>query len=132
MISNPVLNEDFRYLIKQRGGMLAKGRLLGLQFGALMEDNLYFKLGKHAVELANQIRKTLDSLYVPYLVPGTTNQIFPIMPDKLLDELKQNFMFTEMERVDDSHRAVRFCTSWASTKENVDALCNEILRLAAL
>lgn len=132
VISNPVLNEDFRYLIKQRGGMLAKGRLLGVQFGVLMEDNLYFELGKHAVQLADQIRQMLDDLHVPYLVPGTTNQIFPILPDKLLDELKRNFMFTEMERVDDRHRAVRFCTSWASTKENVDALCKEIHRLAKL
>lgn len=132
VISNPAINEDFRYLIKQRGGMLAKGRLLGVQFGVLMEDNLYFELGKHAVQLADQIRETFDKLSVPYLVPGTTNQIFPILPDSLLDELKKRFMFTEMERVDEAHRAVRFCTSWASTQENVDALCAEIERLAEL
>ena len=132
VISNPAINEDFRYLIKQRGGMLAKGRLLGVQFSALMEDGLYFKLGEHAVKLADQIRDTFDKIGAPYLVPGTTNQIFPILPDKLLDELVKNFMFTEMERVDADHRAVRFCTSWASTSENVDALCKEIERLANL
>ena len=132
VITNPALNEDFRYLIKQHGGMLAKGRLLGLQFCALLEDGLYFELGKHAVKLADQIRDTIDSLNVPYLVPGTTNQIFPILPDTLLDELKLKFMFTEMERVDANHRAVRFCTSWASTQENVDALCEEIKRLSAV
>ena len=130
VISNPAINEDFRYLIKQHGGMLAKGRLLGVQFLALMEDDLYFKLGAHAVKLANRIRETFSKLNVSYLVPGTTNQIFPILPDKLLDELSKNFMFTEMERVDDNHRAVRFCTSWASTVENVEALCNELERLA--
>lgn len=132
VISNPVIDEDFRYLIKQRGAMLAKGRLLGVQFGVLMEDNLYFDLGAHAVKLADRIRKTIDKIGASYLVPGTTNQIFPIFSDELLNELSKKFMFTEMERVDEKHRAVRFCTSWASTVENVDALCKELERLAAL
>ena len=132
VISNASINEDFRYLIKQHGGMLAKGRLLGVQFGALMDNNLYFEISKHAVRLADRIRNTFDKLGVPYLVPGTTNQIFPVLPDILLNELSKKFMFTEMERVDDTHRAVRFCTSWASTPENVEALCCEIERLAAL
>ena len=132
VISNPALKEDFRYLIKQRGGMLAKGRLLGVQFGALMEDNLYFDIAAHAVKLADQIRDTFAKLGVSYLVPGTTNQIFPIFADDFLDELSKNFMFTEMERVDETHRAVRFCTSWATTQENVDALCKEMERIASL
>ena len=132
VIANPAINEDFRYMIKQRGGMLAKGRLLGVQFCALMENDLYFKLGAHAVRLADQIRGTFDRLGVSYLVPGTTNQIFPILPDTFLAELEKNFMFTEMERVDETHRCVRFCTSWASTQENVDALCAELERIAAL
>lgn len=132
VISNPALKEDFRYLMKQKGAMLAKGRLLGVQFGALLENNLYFDLGVHAVKLADRVRDTFSKMGVSYLVPGTTNQIFPILPDKLLDELGKNFMFTEMERVDENHRAVRFCTSWASTEQNVDALCMELLRLANL
>jgi len=132
VILNPALKEDFRYLIKQRGGMLAKGRLLGVQFASLFENDLYFELGAHAVRLANQIRETFDRLGVSYLVPGTTNQIFPILSDAFLDELSKNFMFTEMERVDEDHRAVRFCTSWASTQENVDALCHELERIAAI
>jgi len=132
VISNPALKEDFRYLIKQRGGMLAKGRLLGVQFGALMENDLYFELGAHAVKLADKIRDTFDKMGVSYLVPGTTNQIFPILSDKLLNELGKNFMFTEMERVDETHRAVRFCTSWASTEDNVNALCKELEHLAKL
>ena len=132
VISNPAINEDFRYLMKQHGAMLAKGRLLGIQFDVLMNDNLYFELGVHAVKLADQIRETLDKVGASYLVPGTTNQIFPVLPDTLLDELSKKFMFTEMERVDATHRAVRFCTSWASTEENVDALCKELERLATL
>ena len=123
VIGNPVLAEDFRYMIKQHGGMLAKGRLLGLQFDALFTDDLYFNIAKHANILADKLRQTLDSLGYPLLIPGTTNQVFPILPDSLLERLSEEFSFTEQQRVDDSHRAVRFCTSWATTEENVDLLC---------
>jgi len=131
VITNPVLKEDFRYIIKQHGGMLAKGRLLGVQFDALFTDNLYFEISAHAVEMADRIRDCFDELGVAYLVPGITNQIFPILPDELLAQLSQNFMFTEMERVDEHHRCVRFCTSWATKPENVEALCVELKRLSA-
>ena len=132
VISNPVLKEDFRYLIKQHGGMLAKGRLLGVQFDALMTDNLYFEIAGNAVRLADKIRATLDDLGVTYLVPGITNQIFPILSDKCLEQLAKEFCFTEMERVSETHRAIRFCTSWATTEENVDKLCAALKNLAHL
>ena len=126
VISNPVLAQDFRYLIKQHGGMLAKGRLLGVQFDALFTDDLYFRIARHANDLADKIRDTLQELNYPLLVPGTTNQIFAILPDTLLDQLALDFQFTQQERVDPDHRAVRFCTSWATTKEQVDALCEAL------
>ena len=129
VIGNPALKEDFRYLIKQHGGMLAKGRLLGVQFDALMEDGLYFKIAAHADKMADKIRAALDELKVPYLMPGITNQIFPILPDAVLEELAKSICFTEMERVDETHRAIRFCTSWATPEENVQALISELRRL---
>ena len=128
--SNPALAEDFRYMIKRQGGMLAKGRLLGVQFDALMTDNLYFDIAGHAVALADQIRACIDELGYPYLVPGITNQIFPIFPDELLAKLAENFVFCEQERVDATHRAIRFCTSWATRQEAVDALCAELRKLS--
>ena len=130
VISNPVISEDFRYLIKQRGGMLAKGRLLGVQFDALLEEDLYFKIAAQADALADRIRQCIDELGFPYLVPGVTNQIFPIFPDSLLTELAKEFSFTEMGRVDETHRAVRFCTSWATRPDQVDALCAKLRSLA--
>lgn len=129
VISNPVLSEDFRYIMKQRGGLLAKGRLLGVQFDALFTDDLYFTIAAHAVKMADQIRATLDALGWGYLVEGVTNQIFPILPDALLNKLADNFAFSEQERVDASHRAVRFCTSWATREENVKALCDALTYL---
>ena len=129
VISNPVLAEDFRYIIKQHGGLLAKGRLLGVQFDAIFEDDLYFKISKHADRLADTLRATFDELKVPYLVPGNTNQIFPILPDAVLDKLAETYVFCEQERVDATHRAVRFCTSWATKEENVAKLCADLRSL---
>ena len=116
-------------MIKQHGGMLAKGRLLGIQFDTLMTDNLYVEIAAHAVEQANRIRTTLKELGVPYLVPGVTNQIFPILPDAWLDQLAKEFVFCEQERVDEAYRAVRLCTSWATKEENVDKLCQALREL---
>lgn len=129
VIPNPILAQDFRYLMKQHGGMLAKGRLLGVQFGALMADDLYFEISRHANRLADQLRRTFQELKVPFLVEGVTNQLFPILPDAVLEKLSQTYVFCEQERVDETHRAVRFCTSWATRPENVDQLCADLRRL---
>ena len=126
VIGNPALAEDFRYLIKQHGGMLAKGRLLGVQFHALLEDGLYFSIAEKADRLADKIRETLEAQNVPFLVSGATNQLFPILPDSVLAELAKKYVFSEQERVDKHHRAVRFCTSWATKEENVQELCRDL------
>lgn len=130
VISNPVIAEDFRYLIKQHGGMLAKGWLLGLQFEVLFRDGLYMDISRHANRMADQIRSTLRSLNYPMLVDGVTNQVFPILPDVLLAELKGSFTFSEQERIDEHRSAVRFCTSWATKQSSVDALCKELIKLS--
>jgi len=126
VIGNETIAEDFRYLIKQRGAMLAKGFLLGAQFDALFTDGLYFDAARQANELADKIRAVLSGLNVPMLVPGVTNQVFPILPDAALEKLGKEFTFAEIQRVDASSRAVRFCTSWATKPESVDALCDAL------
>lgn len=131
VIRNPALAEDFRYIIKQHGGMLAKGRLLGVQFDTLFTDDLYYKISAHADAMADRLRDTLAEIGAPLLVPGTTNQVFAILPDKALEELAKTVTFSEQERVSDTHRAVRFCTSWATKAENVDTLCRKLKELAA-
>ncbi len=132
VISEPALAEDFRYMIKQHGGMLAKGRLLGLQFDTLLRDNLYFRLARQANEKADQLRTVFDELGYPLYVPGTTNQVFVVMPNPILEELAKSFTFTQECRIDEGHCAVRFCTSWATTQENVDALCCALRRITKL
>lgn len=129
VVSNPQIAEDFRYLIKQRGGMLAKGWLLGLQFEALLEDDLYFAVSAHADRLADKIRDTLRSLGYPLLWVNRTNQVFATLPDSLLESLSSSFTYAVWEKPDEAHTTVRFCTSWATLPENVDALCRRLIQL---
>ena len=131
VISNPVIAEDFRYLIKQHGAMLAKGWLLGLQFEALLENGLYFEISRHAVAMADQIRRTLSDLGYPLYANGRGNLIFPIFPNDILAALAENFTYSTEAVIDGSHKAVRFCTSWATKQEEIDALCAELRRLSA-
>ncbi|MBQ8592660.1 MAG: low specificity L-threonine aldolase [Lachnospiraceae bacterium] len=126
VIRNKDLQKDFRYFIKQKGGMLAKGRLLGIQFSTLFENDLYFTIAQHANKLADEIRAALNRKGYSYLVENTTNQIFPIMPDEHLKILSDKYGYCYQAKIDDTHSAVRFCTSWATTEENVKRLVEDI------
>ena len=129
VIPNPAIAKDFRYMIKQRGGMLAKGRLLGIQFVGLFEDGLYFKLSEHAVGLAMKIREACKSKGYSFLVDSCTNQQFPILPNAVLEKLKEKYVFSMWGKVDEGNSAVRFCTSWATKADDVDAFCADIAAL---
>lgn len=122
VIVNESLKKDFRYFIKQNGGMLAKGRLLGIQFMTLFEDGLYFELSEHAVAQAMRIRDAFASKGYRFLVESPTNQQFPILPNSEMDRLSADFKFSVWQKIDEGHTAVRFCTSWATKAEAVDAL----------
>lgn len=123
------LSKDFRYFIKQNGGMLAKGRLLGIQFQTLMEDNLYERASEHAVSLAMKIRAAFEAKGCKFLVDSPTNQQFPILEDSVLEVLGNDFGYELWQKVDETHSGVRFCTSWATKSENVDILLAAIDRL---
>ena len=126
VITNPELNTRFRYMIKQRGGMLAKGRLLGLQFSTLMEDGLYFTIAKKAVDQAMRIRDALMKKGIPLYVDSPTNQLFPIFTDDQSETLEDDFDLAIWERVDESRVAVRICTSWATPDAYVDQFIQAI------
>lgn len=129
VISKETLKEDFRYILKQKGGMLAKGRLLGLQFVALFEENLYFEMSTHANNMAMLIKKACIEKGYPFLTDSTTNQQFPILPNKVLDKLKQNFEYSFWQKIDGDHSAVRFCTSWATDIKAINELTDTILSI---
>ena len=122
IIVNPALRRDFRYILKQKGGMLAKGRLLGVQYCAMFKENLYFELSDHADKLAMKLKAVLTELGYSFLYESYTNQQFPIMTDETLAKLGEKYAYSFWEKVDENHTAVRFCTSWATRSEDVDAL----------
>lgn len=129
VFSNPALDKDFRYMMKQHGGMLAKGRLLGLQFQTLMEDDLYFSIARKAVEQAQRIRSALKAKGIPLLIDSPTNQLFPIFTTVQAEALAREFMLDSWEQMDDGHIAQRICTSWATPDNYVDAFIAAINRL---
>ena len=126
VLLHPALQEDFRYLMKQKGAMLAKGRLLGLQFLVLFEDGLYWRLADHADRLALRLRDRLAAKGVPFLLDSPTNQQFPILPDKVLEALSHRYAWSFWEKVGEDRSAVRFCTSWATREEDVEALLRDL------
>lgn len=129
VICDPALQRDFRYMIKRQGGMLAKGRLLGIQFETLFTDGLYEQLGRHAVELAGRVRRAFEEKGVEMAYPSHTNQQFPILTQAQRDKLGEKYAFSFWEQVDEDRAAVRFCTSWATREEDVDALVADIANL---
>ena len=130
VITNPKLQKDFRYFMKQKGGILAKGRILGIQFLTLFEDGLYLKISQHANDMAALIKKACQQASLPFLYESPTNQQFPIFPNDMLANLEETYAFAHMGRVDKTHSAIRICTSWATRKEDVDQLIADILKLA--
>ena len=126
VITNEALKKDFRYMIKQNGGMLAKGRLLGVQFDTLFTDDLYFKISAHADELAMKLKKAFQKKGYGLRYDSYTNQQFPILPDSHIEKLKEKYVFEFWEKVSDAESAVRFCTSWATKPEVVEELIRDI------
>ena len=129
VIRNERMKRDFRYSIKRHGGMLAKGRLLGIQFATLFTDGLYMHIAQHAIDQAMRIKDALLQKGIPFLIDSPTNQQFPIFSTSQLELLSQKYLFSIWQKVDDSHTAVRICTSWATKTENVNQLIKDIEEL---
>ena len=119
VIVNESLKEDFRYFIKQRGGLLAKGRLLAINFIELFKENLFFELAEHANQMAMQLKEGIEKAGYCFLTESTTNQIFPIFPNEFLNVLSSHYKFEIWEAVDDKHTAIRLVTSWATKEDEV-------------
>ena len=126
VITNDELTADFRYLIKQKGALLAKGRMLGLQFDTLFTDNLYERLGSYGNAMAERIRTACKVAGYEFVVDNATNQVFPIIPTTKLDDLKSKYQFMGMGEVRPGYEAVRFCSSWATREEDVVELVQDI------
>lgn len=110
--------------IKQNGALLAKGRLLGVQFDTLFTDGLYSQISRHAIKMADMMREIFKKKGYTFFIPTVTNQIFVILENSKMQELKKSVSFGFWEKYDDNHTVVRFASSWATTSENVELLEN--------
>lgn len=108
--------------IKQHGALLAKGRLTGVQFEALFTDGLYFEIGRQAIETAQALRRVLHERGYQFFLETPTNQQFVILPNEDMARIREHAAIEYWEKYDDTHTVVRFCTSWATTQEDIDAL----------
>lgn len=120
IITEKDLRPDFAFNIKQKGALLAKGRLLGIQFLELMKDDLYFDLARNANEQAMKIKKALSERGVQFLSDTSTNQIFPILNNKIIEVLSEKFEFYIWKKIDENLSAIRLITSWNTQNEPVE------------
>ena len=114
--------KHFLTSVKKRGALLAKGRLLGVQFDALFTDDLYFRIGRHANEMAEKMKAIFAARGVPFHIQSPTNQQFVVLENGRMEALRQKIAFSFWEKVDDTHTAVRFAAGWSTTEEDLRAL----------
>ena len=121
VIVNDELKANFRRNMKQRGAILAKGKVTGIQFEELFKGNLYMELAEHANAMADKLREGIKECAYPFLVETPSNQMFPIFPNEVLEKLNEEFVIPEWEvEIDDANTCVRIVTSWATEEAQVD------------
>ena len=124
VIPTPHLMPHFFTMIKQQGGLLAKGRLLGIQFDVLFTDDLYLKISKHALDMAKLLKEGLQAKGYRFYLDSPTNQQFIIIDNATLEKLAPKVSYSFWEAYDATHTVIRFATSWATTHESVMQLLN--------
>ncbi len=120
VINRDELKDHFRYHLKQKGALLAKGRILGIQFLELFKDDLFFKLGKHANTMASKLSSAIANAGYDFLLKPVSNQIFPILPNQLIEKLEKKYGFYVWSKINETNSAIRLVTSWATKEEFVD------------
>ena len=109
-------------IVKQHGALMAKGRLLGVQFETLFTDGLYMRLSRHAIEMANELKSLFISRGIPLFIDSPTNQQFPILTPEQIQALEGKVSYEQWSRLDDGRMVTRFATSWATPREHIDYL----------
>ncbi|MDP2091353.1 MAG: aminotransferase class I/II-fold pyridoxal phosphate-dependent enzyme [Candidatus Gracilibacteria bacterium] len=125
VINNNKMKEDFRFHLKQKGALLAKGRLLGIQFYELFKENLFFELAEHINNMAMKLANGIKEKGYKFMLEPESNQIFPILSNELIKKLEKKFIFYIWEK-GDKESVVRLVTSWATREDKVDEFLNEL------
>ena len=126
VINNPILKENFRYSMKQKGALIAKSRIIGIQFKELFTKNLFYKLATHANTLSLKLATGIKNAKFDFFVEPESNQIFPIFPNTLIKDLEKDFGFYVWAAYDENNSIIRLVCSWATKPEAVDAFIEAI------
>ena len=126
ILVNDDLKDHFRFNMKQRGAILAKGWMIGVQFEELFQDNLYLELGKRSVALAQRLKQGFIDCKIPFLCDSPTNQLFPIFPNEFAKKINENYVTTFQCKPDENHTRLRFCTSWATNEQAVEDFIKDL------
>ena len=126
VICKDSLKDDFRYHIKQKGGLLAKGRLIGIQFLELFKEDSYFALATHANHMAGLLKIGISSFGYKFLTDSPSNQIFPIFPIDVIEKLQEKYSFYVWQKIDKDNSAIRLVTSWATREDAVKAFIDDL------
>lgn len=126
IITNNELKSHMRYQMKQRGALVAKGRIFGVQFQAMFEDNLYFELAKHTNNMAKKLSEGIKDLGYDFLLNPESNQIFPILPDKTIEHLEKSFGFYIWQKIDEQQAAIRLVCSWKTEEKHIESFINAL------
>lgn len=112
----------FLTIVKQHGALLAKRWILGLQFDTLFTDGMYYEISRHAIEMAELLKKGFEEKGYPFFIKSPTNQQFIILENQQMEKLKKEVTYSQWEKIDKTHTVVRFATSWATTEEDIEKL----------
>ena len=126
VICKDSLKEDFRFHIKQKGGLLAKGRLIGIQFLELFKDDVFFDLAKHANHMAEKLNLGISNCGYKFLTHSPSNQIFPILPNGVIAALEEKYSFYIWQKIDKDNSAIRLVTSWATREDAVKDFIDDL------
>ena len=129
VINDDEIDRNFRFNIKQKGAMIAKGRILGIQFLELFKEDLFFNLAKHANKMASKLSENIEKLGYKSMIKSTSNQIFIVLPNNLIKEMSKKYLFIKWSSIDDGNSAIRLVTSWATKEEAVDRFVEDLKRL---
>ncbi|MGG5461376.1 threonine aldolase family protein [Clostridium sp. B9] len=130
VISNESLQPNFRHNIKQKGALLAKGRLLGIQFEELFKDGLYFELASHSNKMGRILSEGIKECGYDLLIESPTNQVFPILPNKIIEELEKDYLFYRWTKVDENTSSIRLITAWATKEEAISDFVKKLKELS--
>lgn len=130
VIVNPELKKNFRFHLRQKGALLSKARAVSIQFTEFFNDDLYLKNAQHANQMAQKLKQGIQQLGYSFLAESPTNQLFPILPNEMIEKLEKSYGFYRWTNVDEEKTVIRLVTSWATPSEMIDMFLGDLRNIS--